>query len=227
MAKQERTTSNLTNDAYQGIKDMVINAEIVPGERLNQKALQERFNVSRTPLMTAFAKLHEENILEIIPNRGVYVKRLEMKEILDLYKIRMQLEPLGVFEATKRITPENIAQLESILDRYAVVINEEKQMEIVQIDMEFHSTIMKMSTNLFLYRMLSNFDILIMSNRVGLINTYGNSLNDHKHILDAIKKKQPEEAKNIMYDHIYRAYTTLSRLKDLSRTYIKFGQNNY
>ncbi len=226
MAKPERPTTNLTNDAYQGIKDMVINGEIVPGERLNQKFLQDKFNVSRTPLMTAFAKLHEENILEIVPNRGVYVKRLEIKEILDLYKIRMQLEPLGVYEATRRVSDEDVALLEAILDRYALVIAKNDQREIVLIDMEFHSTIMLLSSNVFLYRMLANFDILIMSNRVGLINTYENSLKDHQILLDAIKNRNPEEARGVMYDHIHRAYTTLSRLRDLSKTYIKFGNGN-
>jgi DNA-binding GntR family transcriptional regulator len=223
MSKTKRKPSNLTNDAYEGIKTMVIRGEIVPGERLNQKQLQDRFNVSRTPLMTALAKLHEEDILEIRPNRGVFVKQLEIKEILDIYKIRLQLEPLGVYEATRLITPENIEHLESILQRFEEVVKKNNQHDVVEIDILFHSEIMKLSTNDFLYRMLTNFDIIIMSNRVGLLNTFENSLNDHKILLDEMKKRNAEKAKETMYKHIHRAYDTLSRLRDLNKTYIQFG----
>ena len=165
----KKNTSNLTNDAYKGIREMIIRGEIVPGERLNQKELQDRFCVSRTPLMIAIAKLTEENLVENKPNRGVYVKRLEIKEILDIYKIRKQLEPLGVYEATRIITPEDIACLEEILARYKIAIEADSQGDIVSIDTEFHSELMRMSANTFLYRILSTFDILILSNRVGVI----------------------------------------------------------
>jgi DNA-binding GntR family transcriptional regulator len=223
MSKTKKKPSNLTNDAYEGIKNMVIKGEIVPGERINQKQLQDRFNVSRTPLMTALAKLHEEDILEIRPNRGVIVKQLGIKEILDIYKIRLQLEPLGVYEATRLITPEDIEHLESILQRFEEAVKKNNQHDVVEIDILFHSEIMKLSTNDFLYRMLTNFDIIIMSNRVGLLNTFENSLNDHKILLNEIKNRNAEMAKETMYKHIHRAYDILFGLRDLNKTYIQFG----
>ena len=58
-----------------------------------------------------------------------------------------------------------------------------------------------------------------------LLNTYKNSFNDHKNILEYIKNKEPEKARETMFSHIDRAYKTLSRLRDLSKTYIKLDSN--
>jgi len=193
---------DLSEKVYNTLKNMILNDELKSGEKLNQEKLAKKLGVSRTPLLSAFSKLEKEVLVEIIPRRGAFVKKLNYKEFLDLYDIRTRLEPLGAYEAARQATVNEIDQLSKILSHFEKNILLDSSKHISKIDYDFHMAIMKMSKNDLLFKMISSFNIIILSNLEGLLKDPSQSLEEHLKIFDAIKEHNAELAEKVMYAHL-------------------------
>jgi DNA-binding GntR family transcriptional regulator len=92
-AGSQRMTSHLTplgeTDAsvYRKLKTMVINHEFKPGEKLQIIELADRLGVSGTPVREALNRLHAENLLLGIPNKGFFTKLLNLDELMNLHRL--------------------------------------------------------------------------------------------------------------------------------------------
>ena len=193
---------DLSEKVYYALKNMILNDELKSGEKLNQEKLAQKLGVSRTPLLSAFSKLEKEILIEIIPRRGAFVKKLNYEEFLELYDIRARLEPLGAYEAAKHATEYEIRQLNKILDNFKRDISQYSSKHISKIDYDFHIAIMKMSKNNLLFKMISSYNIIILSNLEGLLKDTRQSLEEHIKMYNAIKEGNADLAEKIMFAHI-------------------------
>jgi len=193
---------DLSEKVYYALKNMILNNELKSGEKLNQEKLAQKLGVSRTPLLSAFSKLEKEILVEIIPRRGAFVKKLNYNEFLELYDIRARLEPLGAYEAAKNTTTHEIKRLSKILDDFKKNITKYSSNNIVKIDYDFHMAIMKMSKNNFLFKMISSYNIILLSNLEGLLKDPHQSLEEHITIYNAIKEHNADLADKMMFSHL-------------------------
>jgi len=193
---------DLSEKVYYALKNMILNDELKSGEKLNQEKLAQKLGVSRTPLLSAFSKLEKEILIETIPRRGAFVKKLNYEEFLELYDIRARLEPLGAYEAAKHATEYEIRQLNKILDNFKRDISQYSSKHISKIDYNFHIAIMKMSKNNLLFKMISSYNIIILSNLEGLLKDPRQSLEEHIKMYNAIKEGNADLAEKIMFAHI-------------------------
>jgi DNA-binding GntR family transcriptional regulator len=76
----------------QEIRRMLVEGELVPGQRLSEAALAEHLDISRNTLREAFRVLTREGLLKHEPNRGVTVATPDMASIIDLYRVRRFIE---------------------------------------------------------------------------------------------------------------------------------------
>jgi DNA-binding GntR family transcriptional regulator len=141
-------------------------------------------------------------LVEIIPRRGAFVKKLNYNEFLELYDIRARLEPLGAYEAAKNTTTHEIKRLSKILDDFKKNITKYSSNNIVKIDYDFHMAIMKMSKNNFLFKMISSYNIILLSNLEGLLKDPHQSLEEHITIYNAIKEHNADLADKMMFSHL-------------------------
>ena len=193
---------DLSEKVYQTLKKMILSDELKSGEKLNQEKLAQNLGVSRTPLLSAFSKLEKEILIEIIPRRGAFVKKLNYEEFLELYDIRARLEPLGAYEAAKHATEYEIRQLNKILDNFKRDMSQYSSKHISKIDYDFHIAIMKMSKNNLLFKIISSYNIIILSNLEGLLKDPHQSLEEHIKMYNAIKEGNADLAEKIMFAHI-------------------------
>ncbi len=84
------------------LRSMILDGQHGPGDRLDETTLVGRFDVSRNTLREAFRVLAHEHIVEHLPNRGVFVRRLTLKEARDVYRTRRLLECGALREAAQR-----------------------------------------------------------------------------------------------------------------------------
>jgi len=193
---------DLSEKVYSTLKNMILKGELKSGEKLNQEKLAQKLGVSRTPLLSAFSKLEKEILIEIIPRRGAFVKKLNYNEFLELYDIRARLEPLGAYEAAKNTTTHEIKKLSKILDDFKENITKYSSNNIGKIDYDFHMAIMKMSKNNLLFKMISSYNIIILSNLEGLLKDPHQSLEEHITIYNAIKEHNADLADKMMFFHL-------------------------
>ena len=87
------TKLNLSDQIANRLRDMIIQSELAPGDRIREREVCKVLQVSRTPLREALHKLATEGLIELIPNRGAVITRPSAEEIADM------LQVLGVLEA--------------------------------------------------------------------------------------------------------------------------------
>ena len=81
------------------IRRMLVEGELVPGQRLSEAALAENLDISRNTLREAFRVLTREGLLKHEPNRGVTVAEPDMASIIDIYRVRRFIECKAIAQA--------------------------------------------------------------------------------------------------------------------------------
>lgn len=202
---RESHFEDLAEQVYRALKEMILTGELVPGQKLVQEALSERLGVSRTPLLAAFSKLEKELLVELVPRRGAYVKRLSPLELLHLYDVRLRLEPLGAAEAARNLDGPGRSELEKAFSAYRDCVASGDAARVRVADFEFHGTLMRLSRNSILDRILSSFAIVLASNQRGLMKPMEKSLAEHEALIGAILRRDERQAEAVMYAHLSEA----------------------
>ncbi|HLI13954.1 MAG TPA: GntR family transcriptional regulator [Alphaproteobacteria bacterium] len=102
---------SLHQEVVARLRDMIIEGELAPGEKLRERLLCERFGISRTPLREALKVLAADGLVELNPSRGALVARLKIEEIDEIFSVMGALEALSGELAAARITEEEIAEI--------------------------------------------------------------------------------------------------------------------
>ena len=205
-------TEVLGKKVHRALRAMIINGELRPGQKLIQDDLAEHLGVSRTPLLAAFSKLEQENLVITIPRRGAYVRQYTDKELLDLCNIRMRLESLGAREAALAGT-DDLSSLESILKKFDKAAVKKNEALVKQLDYDFHIEILRISGNKILYEMLFPYIIIVLSMSGFLMNYLEASRAEHHEILEALRAGDPDKAESLMYKHTSRPIQYLGSVK--------------
>jgi DNA-binding GntR family transcriptional regulator len=105
--------TSLHDEVAQRLRDMVVEGQLQPGERLNERILCERLQVSRTPLREAYRVLAAEGLLQLLPNRGVVVTPLSRAELGATIEVLAALEALIGRLVAERLDAPTLAAVEA------------------------------------------------------------------------------------------------------------------
>lgn len=96
------------------LRDMIVEGELAPGVRLNERVLCEKLGVSRTPLREAMKMLAAEGLLTLLPNRGAMVPELSAEEIRHTFELMAALEAANGELACARITEAELDEIRAL-----------------------------------------------------------------------------------------------------------------
>lgn len=191
------------------LRDGIINSRYAPGQRLIEADLTREMGVSRGPLREAFRRLAAEGLLEIVPNRGAFVRRLSFREMTELFQIRIALEALAVRCAALAIEEDdNRTRFEAAI---APIWNDAPRLSGAAYHEEnrlFHQAIFNICGNLQLAEVASQLQLpLIMLQLSGVMtgDMYADSVAEHRAIATAILKGEPDTAEEVLRRHLDRA----------------------
>jgi len=109
MPKVER--QRLHDAVVEHLQNLIIEGVLAPGVKLNEREVCERLGISRTPLREAMKVLASEGLIEIAPNRGAFVSKMNDTEIWETFEMMSGLEALSGELAAERISPAEIADI--------------------------------------------------------------------------------------------------------------------
>jgi DNA-binding GntR family transcriptional regulator len=96
------------------LRDMIVEDQLKPGARLNERALCEQLGISRTPLREALRVLATEGLISLLPNRGAQVVTLSPEDVRDTFDVMGALEGLSGELACRHVTDADIAALRTL-----------------------------------------------------------------------------------------------------------------
>lgn len=190
------------------IGQSILTGELLPGTRLTETDLAQRFGVSRAPLREALLRLEERQLIERVPFSGMRVAPLGPRTIDELYEIREVLEGLACRRAATIITPEQIDELRTFLSHRASVLRESRGTDVRQQPTihDFHKMIATISGNRALERLLDGeiWNYLRAQYRrfARSMERVEVGLAEHMRIVDALAAHDADLAELLMRRHV-------------------------
>lgn len=193
---------------FDTLREAIINQILKPGERLMEVQLAEELGVSRTPVREAIRKLELEGLVIMVPRKGAYVSGISLKDITEVFEIRIALETLAAGLAARRITEEELEEMERQLVRESEETEVSNLRSIVEIDTDFHDLLYKASRNQKLIEIISNLREQLHRFRSASLARPGRgktALEEHKKIVEALAARDVELVEKLAKIHIERA----------------------
>ena len=203
---------DLSYQVYEKIKNMILNDELKPGDKIKQESIAAQLGVSRTPLHKAFQMLENEYLVESIPRRGIFVRKIDLAQVCDVFECREGLEAIAARRVARTHTKEDLVLLKSYFAPFVGLASEKINLQLYQIaDREFHNTMLQLSGNKIIMNLDILGNILVRSYMKGLIREPDVTLSEHLAILDAIEKRNELLAEKLVKEHLQKSYEELRR----------------
>jgi DNA-binding GntR family transcriptional regulator len=200
---------SLTQMAYRKIKEMMLNYEIIPGQRLVFVDLAKKIGVSRTPVNNALSNLANEGFLDFVPHQGYTVHELTLEEAQALYQVREIIELGAIGLAIEKLTPE---KLEALRRKNEIVSEKLNAPQVTRknfiLDLEFHAAYVEMSGNPYLTNCFREvYQRIFLRHRLEGLSIVRNQKVDveHRELFDAISSRNVRKAKELIKKHIRAA----------------------
>jgi DNA-binding GntR family transcriptional regulator len=198
-------SSTLSERIYERVREMIIHAELKPGEKLTSGHLAQMFGVSSTPIREALRMLEQSCLVEIIPHRGAIVRPvLSAKQAQDIYTVRLALEQLAVRLIVARGDEVDWRELRQVAELYAVASEKGNFRDALQWDLEFHGALVRASGNQVLAETNSRLE-----NQIQMVRSLDRgaprwiqAIKDHQTIIDALLRQDVDAAIAALSNHI-------------------------
>jgi len=199
----------LSEIVYKKIKDSIITHVYKFGSRLYLKNLSAEMNVSMIPVREALRKLEQEGLIEIIPNKGAIVKTYTVKDLIEIYDLRRQLESLAVEILVNKINQSNLDELKKICELDEKSLGKGNLEDHNKYNREFHKCLVNFSQNSRLIKFYNElngqmYTLVSITTLFAYTNGEGakHNVRKHREIIKAIEQKDAKDAKKIIQEHI-------------------------
>jgi DNA-binding GntR family transcriptional regulator len=187
------------------------------GERIREIDIARKLRISRTPVREILNRLEDAGIIERKKKGGTYVKKINIREINEMYEIREYLEGLAARKTAEKVTEEIINKLKEIEKKYREALKNKDLSSMIEKDAEFHLTIAEESGNKMLYKLMDNLHLLTKIFRISFkfphyFERYIENPFSHKKIIEAIKSRNPDKAEKTIRKHIKFGRETLIKI---------------
>jgi DNA-binding GntR family transcriptional regulator len=197
------------------LRRAILEGDYLPGERLVEASLCERFGTSRFIIRAALADLAAEGLVEVRRNKGAHVRKISFDEAIEITEVRMVLEGLVAARAATLVTDEQASELDEIvlLMRRAVTAGEFRRYS--DLNQRLHSLIRTIGNHRTADRLIETMRAQLVRHQYTLSLLPGRpatSLPQHERIVEAIRSRSPEAAAEAMRAHIASVIEALRSL---------------
>lgn len=196
----------LNEIVFEGIRKAIIKGSVPVGERIKEKELSERMNISRTPIREALQRLEKEELVEYIPKFGMVVKKISIKDAKEIYQIRKALDGVAAISAMNRMTPEQFDEMKQLLTKTEELNeNHENVEEVIRLFSVFNDMIYQFSDMPRLTLIVTKLREYLMRFRdisLKREDRRRKALSEHWMIYRGMYNKDEEQIKMIIKEHL-------------------------
>lgn len=203
--------------AHDGIRQLLFENIIVPGQKLSYRMIAESLGMSLTPVVQALKILEFQGLVRHIPNKGYYTEPLSLQEIKEIYDLREVVEISLLPKVIDNLDNDSIHKLRGFLET-----DHGSDMDLntrLIMDRDFHTLLSSISKQKVQMHILQNlFDLLYLKYRASLLFVASEVIvgSQHKMIFDALVTRDIHQATDAMKTHFTviraKALSTLSQI---------------
>jgi DNA-binding GntR family transcriptional regulator len=219
--------NSLAGVVRQEVETLILSGELPAGSRVNENAVALRLGVSRGPVREACRSLAEMGLLDLIPNRGMFVRRLDRHDVEEVYDLRAGLTGLAGSLLASRIGDAEIDRLRGLVSAMDKSAEVDDFRSFYPVNLEFHDVILELTGN---GRLIKSYRALIKEFQLfrthGLVqpNALRESNEEHHAILRALERRDSTAAYDTSFRHVqhgkqrmFAAFDKLSLASDPAR----------
>ena len=208
----------LAEKAYRCIKEWVLSGDAEFGMIIDQQNLADKFGFSSiTPVREALILLQKDNLVDIIPRKGIFVSRMSLEAVLDNFQLREIIEPTVLERTALNIPKEVLAHYRELYTDWSAYPEKVVMKEYLDTDSEFHKALLAPLQNRALNNILET--IYVENTRYRLLSIkhrdFGGSMTEHLLILDALDRGDVSLSVARLREHLQKSKLVLIDEKSL------------
>ncbi len=182
----------------------IFHRKFKPGDRIIESAMARDLNVSQASVREALRSLIAMGFLESEPFKGITVRSFTSKDLWEVYTVRIALESLAARMAAERITAEELANLEKIVEKMIAAGEERNIHKRTRLNIEFHEKIAQASGNRLILQLLQYMRFGSWSIITGNLSQMDpvSIASRHRILIEALRSHDPEKAAQVAREHI-------------------------
>ncbi|MDR7448842.1 MAG: GntR family transcriptional regulator [Armatimonadota bacterium] len=210
-------------DVYERLRQMIVEEELKPGQRLAEEWLASRLGASRTPIREALQRLEGDGLVLLRPRRGAIVRPFTLAELIRLFELRVRLEEYAARLSALNITAAELTVLQASIEEHDRVLTTLPASgagrtagvrRLVTINQEFHRAIHEASRNEHVLVMLNRLQYFPLVYRTIFLQDDLErriSLQHHEQLVYALHHRDAELAESVMRAHVLHGRLSLVR----------------
>lgn len=222
------TAKNTWEYIYQTLQDEILSMRLLPGQMVGEIDTAKRFEVSRTPVRDALKKLSQDGLLEIIPQKGSFVTKINLKGIIDLVYIREKVELAVLNEISGKLSEDSILKLKLSMSEQREIaeacdVSMDAARKFIEADNEFHSILFAAAGKQSIWKIVSGLGPDYNRVRI-LINRNNNEVikilcENHFEIFSCLLRQDNVRLFEIYSNHIYKGLSSIDEIYEKNSEY--------
>src|SRR3954465_7982791 len=212
-----QTSEGLSRQIADQLKQLIYAGEFKAGDRLNEAALAVRMGTSRGPIREAIRILTGTGLVTPVVNRGVFVRKVSIQEMLEIYDLRALVFGFAAERACEHVTDEDRRGFEELLDAMESAAHASDSGLYYDLNVQFHERILVLSHSQRAHQLYDSYVKELHLYRRQNFNAPGNmrrSNVEHRKIFEAISRGNAAKAKQFSEEHIQAGRQRLLALAD-------------
>ena len=199
---------------YEALREGIIDGQLKPGQKIIMSEVAKKFGLSEIPVREAIRRLESDGFVELTPHVGAVVSKIDERELVETYLIRIELEALATRLAAPHVTSHDIGFLEQKNREMKIAINKNMPEKLGRLNKEFHLRIYQAAPYPYLLKLIS--DLWEKVERTQSVFAYvperaTASVEEHTKIITALRSKDTLLAENLIKQQKNRTMLALQR----------------
>lgn len=196
---------SLHHELVERLREMIVEGELKPGEKIPEIALSERFGVSRTPLRESLKALAAEGLVSLLPNRGAIVSLITEQEINELFPIIGALEALAGESCCLKASDETLKRFRQLHELMLAQFSAGDESAYRRSNRQFHELLIEVAGNASLREVYQSLLVRIHSARFILrkdADDWKSATEDHARIVKALEARDGPRVAELLRRHL-------------------------
>jgi DNA-binding GntR family transcriptional regulator len=201
---------------YGALRNAIVSTELEPGCQISENEIAARLGVSRTPVREAFARLSDDQLVQIVPQLGTFVSRISVAGVDDAQFLREALECSAVRLAAERADADDVDELRALIADQEAARDARNPAAFFDLDDELHSTLCELSGRPIAWTVVARANGHL--NRVRRLSLAQPSyiaemIDEHKSVVDAVGRGEPDAAEQALRHHLRMVLSDLPNIR--------------
>lgn len=187
------------------IRHLILMGKFKPGKKMLETTIAQELNVSRNPVREALRQLEQEGIVEYIPQKGCFLREINLEELEEIFRLRANLEVISLEYCNFKMSDETIRKLESIIIKLSNIKKSKKFDDMFILGLKFHELIVQECGKNIIYKTWKNFEGYNYSIFLNIYDSDIDSLKrnilTHKKLLEKLRTGKENLIKKAILQH--------------------------